>query len=255
MPTYDHFQENTKRYQFFQKIVSGKVLDISYGKSLSFHASKILLDGNATEIWHHDISDPFTIQVRKKNEINNIEFNLLKNLIIEKNFFDFIISTESLQYQNGIFNSIDSIFDILKDDGKLIIIVTNKEVTALVNYRTSYDLPQKLFSLTEFVNILKTKFENIEIFSQRLINEKDLAEKNFFRFYKFKFSILKFLKNISLKIDKNQKFYTKFIQPQKKKSTQNSTMTSVSLELIPITNSHKPLFLIAICSKKLTNSS
>jgi len=251
MPTYDHFLENVKRYQFFKKIVSGKILDISYGKSMSFHASKMLLDGNANEIWHHDISEPSNMQIRKKNETNDIKFNLKKNFILEKNYFDYIISTESLQYRTGIFNSVNSLFDILKDDGTLLIVITNKDVTSSINHRTSYDSPEIQFSQIEFVNLLKTKFTNIEIFSQRLVTTQDLTEKKLSKFYKSKFSIQKFSKNILLKIDKKQKFYTKFIQPRKKKSTQTPYSIPTLLEPVPFKNSHKPLFLIARCTKKI----
>jgi SAM-dependent methyltransferase len=249
MPTYDYFQENIKRYTFFKSISYGKVLDISSDKSICFHASQILLDGDATEIWHHDISEPSSIEIRKKDKVNNIEFNLKNDFIPEEQFFDCIITNESIQYEHGIFNKIDNILKVLKDDGILIIITTNKDVTSFLNFRTLYDYPQTEFTSTEFTGILKSRFSDIEVLCQRSINKNEFTQQNVFKFLKFKYKMQKLLKNIILKIDKNQKFYIDFVQPLKA-INQKSTNVVHNYEITRFQKEKNPLFLIAVCKKK-----
>jgi len=249
MPTYDYFQENIKRYRFFKSISYGKVLDISSGKSICFHASQILLEGETTEVWYHDISEPSCIEIRKKDQSNNIELDLKNNFIPEEQFFDCVITNESIQYKHGIFNEIDNVLKVLKDDGILIIITTNKDITPSLNFRTLYDCPETEFTSAEFINILKNRFSDIEILCQRLIDKNELAQKNNFRFLKFRFKIQKLLKTILLKIDKNQKFYINFVRSLKNYN-ENSTYDIPNYDIIQFQKEQNPLFLIAVCKKK-----
>ena len=253
MPTYDFFRENIARYEFIKNFSNGKILDITFGKSLSYHAARILLEGNATEVWHCDISnDPCSFEKRTITDKQTIQFELIKKQISEK-FFDCVISTESIQYESGNFNTLDKILNVLKDNGILIILVTNKDISSQVNFRTNYDLPQKEFLKDEFEKILKRQFSNVEIFSQRLINKNDLKQKKLYSFHRFQTKIRLLLENILLKLDNKQKLYIKFIQPVQRTRLNQKLKhdDAINYEPIIFQKIHNPLFFIGVCSEKI----
>ena len=252
MPTYDFFRENIARYEFIKKFSNGKILDITFGKSLSYHAARILLEGNATEVWHCDISNnPCSFEKRTITGKQTIQFELIKKQISEK-FFDCVISTESIQYESGNFNTLDKILNVLKDNGILIILVTNKDISSQVNFRTNYDLPQKEFLKDEFEKILKRKFSNVEIFSQRLINKNDLKQKKLYSFHRFQTKIQLLLKHLLLKLDNKQKLYMKFIQPMRQVNNQKLKRNdAINYDPIIFQKTHNSLFFIGVCSEKI----
>ena len=55
------FLDSKLRYQFSNKYVKGKVLDYNFSSHMAYSGSKILLDSDATEVWHHNISEKNTI--------------------------------------------------------------------------------------------------------------------------------------------------------------------------------------------------
>jgi len=252
MPTYDFFRENIARYEFIKNFSNGKILDITFGKSLSYHAARILLEGNATEVWHCDISNnPCSFEKRTITGKQTIQFELIKKQISEK-FFDCIISTESIQYGSGNFNTLDKILNVLKDNGILIILVTNKDISSQVNFRTNYDLPQKEFLKDEFEKILKRKFSNVEIFSQRLINKNDLKQKKLYSLHRFQTKIQLLLKHLLLKLDNKQKLYMKFIQPMRQVNNQKLKRNdAINYDPIIFQKTHNSLFFIGVCSEKI----
>ena len=252
MPTYDFFRENIARYEFIKKFSNGKILDITFGKSLSYHAAQILLEGNATEVWHCDISNnPCSFEKRTITGKQTIQFELIKKQIPEK-FFDCVISTESIQYESGNFNTLDKMLNVLKDSGILIILVTNKDISSQVNFRTNYDLPQKEFLKDEFEKILKRKFSNVEIFSQRLINKNDLKQKKLYSFHRFQTKIQLLLKHLLLKLDSKQKLYMKFMQPMRQTNNQKLKLNdAINYDPIIFQKTHSSLFFIGVCSKKI----
>ena len=252
MPTYDFIRENIARYEFIKKFSNGKILDITFGKSLSYHAAQILLEGNATEVWHCDISNnPCSFEKRTITDKQTIQFELIKKQISEK-FFDCIISTESIQYGSGNFNTLDKILNVLKDNGILIILVTNKDISSQVNFRTNYDLPQKEFLKDEFEKILKRKFSNVEIFSQRLINKNDLKQKKLYSLHRFQTKIQLLLKHLLLKLDSKQKLYMKFMQPMRQTNNQKLKLNdAINYDPIIFQKTHSSLFFIGVCSKKI----
>ena len=252
MPTYDFFRENIARYEFIKKFSNGKILDITFGKSLSYHAAQILLEGNATEVWHCDISNnPCSFEKRTITDKQIIQFELIKKQISEK-FFDCIISTESIQYGSGNFNTLDKILNVLKDNGILIILVPNKDISSQVNFRTNYDLPQKEFLKDEFEKILKRQFSNVEIFSQRLINKNDLKQKKLYSFHRFQTKIQLLLKHLLLKLDNKQKLYMKFIQPIRQVNNQKLERNdAINHDPIIFQKTHNSLFFIGVCSEKI----
>ena len=139
----------------------------------------------------------------------------------------------------------------------LIIRFTNKELSSKINFRIDYnDLPITEFSKNDIDILLENKFSNIDFFSQRLIDNNDLQTKNSELFTKFQLKVESLLKDILLKLDKKQKFYIKFIQgdhwqPKKTIFSKNITIDPTIFEPVPYNKSHKPLFLIAMCSKKI----
>ena len=159
---------------------------------------------------------------------------------------------ESIQYESGNFNTLDKILNVLKDNGILIILVTNKDISSQMNFRTNYDLPQKEFLKDEFEKFLKRKFSNVEIFSQRLINKNDLKQKKLYLLHRFQTKIQLLLKHLLLKLDNKQKLYIKFIQPVRQVNNQKLKHDdAINYEPIIFQETHNSLFFIGVCSEKI----
>lgn len=256
MSNFEYFTEETEKYNFIKNYLHGNILDVTNGTFFSYTASKLLFSNeNINEIWNFDITNSeknFSCRRFSKNKI----YLETKNDLPEK-YFDFVISSNSIEFSPNSSSHIDFLSQLLTDTGMLIIRFTNKELSSKINFRIDYnDLPITEFSKNDIDILLENKFSNIDFFSQRLIDNNDLQTKNSKLFTKFQLKVESLLKDILLKLDKKQKFYIKFIQgdhwqPKKTIFSKNITIDPAIFEPVPYNKSHKPLFLIAMCSKKI----
>ena len=186
----------------------------------------------------------------RKNLGEKIYFELKNSA--PKKYFDFIISSNSIEFSPNSLEHIDFLSSLLNDSGVLIIRFTNKQFSSKINFRIDYDdMPIIEFSKNDIENLLQKKFLNINFFSQRLIDDNELLKQKFKIFSKFQIRSRLFLKNVLLRLDKKQKFYTKFIQSNKNKLLKHNLINKTNFKPIPYENTHKSLFLIAMCSKKI----
>ena len=93
-----------------------------------------------------------------------------------KEFFDCVISSETIQHSKNPEEEIDLYYNILKNDGKLIISTSNREAPKKIKDIQSEDMEIKEFSKDEFTDLLSKRFQNIEIFSQRIITQSEIQD-------------------------------------------------------------------------------
>ena len=73
--TGDIYREQIPRYTLAKKIVSKKILDITYGKYMDYFKSELFLDNEATEIWSLDLLDNEQyLTLRQLNDKKKIQF-------------------------------------------------------------------------------------------------------------------------------------------------------------------------------------
>lgn len=251
----DIYKEQTARYNFSSKLVSGKVLDITYGSFMSYQGAKILLSENATEVFSYDImDDDIQCSKRKLNAKNYIEFVPIFNIEFDDGYFDAIISTESIQYSKDPKLMIEEYYRLLKRDGVLIISTANKDGVNTLYGKSVEGWDDSIFKQKEFLQILKKTFSNIELFSQRLIPKSEIIEKRFNLIIKLIIHIRKILSTLLLKFDKKSNFYQSYLQKNIVKMNSsiekmNKNILNVDYNPIKFEISHNPLFFIAICRK------
>ena len=106
------------------------------------------------------------------------------------------------------------------------------------------------FSKTEFIELLGTKFSKIELYSQKLITQKQVVDKkmNFLFILKIKMRFI--LSTILLKFDKDSNFYAKYLKEKNKKyQNMEGKLNTEEYTIIPYNEKHNPLFFIAVCHK------
>ena len=159
--------EHLHRYAFASELVKNKtVLDIASGEGYG----SALLSKVAKEVVGVDISEQAVNHaVKKYKEINNLSYRVGKcqSIPCEENYFDAVVSFETLEHiieQKEFFSEIKR---VLKKDGLLIISTPNKKI---YSDERNYDNPYHLLELNEheFLSLLNSNFRYTHIFGQRL---------------------------------------------------------------------------------------
>ena len=153
------------RYLIASKFVKNKiVLDIACGEGYG----TFILSKKAKKIWGADIDKNTIEQARKKyqnKKINFIQANAT-DLPFEKNFFDVIVSFETIEHlskENGI-KFLTQIKKTLKKGGTLILSTPNKERTLFSSYKNVFHLYE--YYQDELVDMLKKYFDNVVVYDQ-----------------------------------------------------------------------------------------
>lgn len=242
--------EQEARYKFASKIVTGKVLDISYGKFMAYYGAKILLDGGASEVWNYDISNEKSLDVRKYHN-GNIQFqHFNKNMLDEK--FDSIILFESAYMMHDLSSNINNFSQMINDNGVFVISVFNREFNDTYYFSNIKNVEG--FTKNQFSIMLTNIFPNVTFYSQLLPLKTDLFV-IVLHYYSFmKQLIRKTMGSILLIFDKKSTFYK--IRLQKSISRVNKLSENIydrifdkKYEPILFEDNHKPTYFIAICKK------
>lgn len=229
-------KNNIFRYNFIKKFLNGKIFDHQQNTFTTYTSAKILLENNVSEVYSSNNLKSKEKNLRKYNKKLEIDFSIkiIKNY---KNYFDSIISFENITKKNFSEN-IENYFEGLKENGILIISVLN-------NVQNENDINK--FTLDELKKLMNLKFKILEVYSQRFI-QKPVNEKNT-NMEKIRTE----LSNVLKKIDKNRKFYIKYLQKNISKiDSYNENLKQIPNEdYIPIKydKNHEPMYLILICRK------
>lgn len=226
------------RYKYFKNFLYGKIFDHQSNFNTTYTSSKILLENNINQIFSsNDLS--FNEIFCRKIINDKIFFFTSKNNNFEL-FFDHIISFENLTKEN-VNKNLDVYYYILKYDGTLILGIKN---------RRDDNNSEIEFFLDEIKEIISQRFQIVDIFSQRFI-EKPNKLKSESMIFNIRNIISYFLK----RIDRNRKFYIKYIQ----KEMQKIDLKSINNKIIPDEDyipkkkevAIEPLYYIFICRKYL----
>ena len=129
----DYYREQKFRYEFAKTFAKGRTLNISYLFKTEYSGSKILLD-SASEVWHHNSdTDNNELIIRTIENDNLIKIQKSNFDKISNKFFDTIISFEAIQYAKDPEKQINDYFDLLTNDGILIISTANKNTYYFYN--------------------------------------------------------------------------------------------------------------------------
>ena len=112
----DIYNEQISRYEFASRFSSGLVLDYTYGSLTSYHCSKILLDNGSKEVYSYDMLSDQELSHRMYGLNNEVEFNLVKKDSLKDSFFDYIISSETIQHENNPEYIINYFHNLLKEN-------------------------------------------------------------------------------------------------------------------------------------------
>lgn len=249
MILYDAYKKQQARYEFAAKYCSGLTLDYTFASIMLYHGSKILLDNGSREIYTYCISDNIHECSRRSYDSNGkIIYSLVENNHSHKNkSVDCIHYSEITNEGTVSKEKINYFYNILNENGVLIISTLNRNNKSLIFDNThNYEF----FSKKEFMQLLETKFSKIELYSQKLITQKEVIDKKLILLLVMKNKLRFLLSTILLKFDKKSNFYNKYLKIKNKKY--ENTTGNLNIEKytpIPYNKKHNPLFFIAVCYK------
>lgn len=166
--------DHVARYNFAGRYVKGKiVLDISCGTG---YGSCILYSNRAKKVIGIDISKKVINFARTKYERKGLEFNIgnILNIDIHDNYFDLIVSFETIEHITNQKRALLEIQRVLKPNGLLLISSPNRKLTSPLK---SFDEPPNNpfhvieYTMKEFTRLIRNYFEIIEVYGQRGINK------------------------------------------------------------------------------------
>ncbi|KER07006.1 glycosyltransferase protein [Marine Group I thaumarchaeote SCGC AAA799-E16] len=239
-----HRQQKTK-YDFSKEYVSGKILDITYGKYFDYEKSRLLLENGAKEVWSFDLLEKTKHIALREKYNDKIIFKLKNKDELETKIFDSIIAFNII----SVSNDVEQIMKFISEH----LILNGVAIFSIVNDDDSFDfsnnsLPGEIhiFSKTEFENILKKFFNEITFFSQgTILHNKPVKE--------HKNMIKLLLRNFFLKSVNRLDFYLKYVRPMQisiEKSHREIKQKSLKkYDIFPFETKHKPEFILAVCKK------
>lgn len=162
--------EHLERYYTASRYVEGKiVLDAACGEGYGSH----ILAQTAKSVIGVDLDiDAVTNAQKKYSDLNNLQYvqgSIEKLDFIEDNTIDVVVSFETIEHvpEDIQRKFISEIYRVLKKDGILIMSSPNKkEYTDRYNFHNKFHVHE--LYVEEFVELLKTKFKNINLYRQYL---------------------------------------------------------------------------------------
>ena len=262
----DIYREQYAKYNFASTFVSGRILDITYGKYLDYSKSELLIKNGIEEIWSLDIlNDDVFLTLRRLDNDGKIIYQIKDKKELNKIKFDTVLAFNILSTTDNIDNTLKLIFDCLSTNGNAII--------SIINYKTSLKIHNdlvtsdlKFIRKEDFEKRLQVFFKNISFFSQGNMDAK-IQEKPSIKIQRdagikiqeYVKSIFKRkLREFFLKSEKRTIFYIKYIQPKQRlirKFRNDRKKKKEELKdynVIPYLNGQKPLYIIALCRNNLS---
>lgn len=246
------FLDSKLRYEFSNQYVKGKVLDYNFTSHMAYYGSRILLESNAREIWHYNMSEKnIMCTIRKYDQNGSIDYNLIENAEFTENSFDSLVSFDSLLFAKNRIDTLKTFNYILKSDGLAIISIPNLRLFDYPIYK-KLDIEKNYFK-EDFFNDLEKYFET-ELYTLKFKNESDkklnlgskiVNEPQLFLLN----SVKKPGKFLASKIDKDFNFFDLHLKNKYIKLTDyEKKKLSKQLEIIPSKNKDDSdsLYYIAI---------
>ncbi len=246
------YKEQKYRLDFIKPFSKGIVLNNNYLLNTEYSYAKELLDNGCNQVWHKNTDVPNKVNLRYIDENNSIKFKKFDTYKFDDQFFDTIISFETIQYDKNPEEKINEYHKLLNDDGILVISTSNKNMTSFLN--PSEPDTSTEFSKDMFLELLKKKFSTIDLFSQRNILDKNSIQAS--TTVDNPMSKLKTAaKNVLLKLDPNSNFYRLHLQKtvlsmREKRQKNYFDQHNPTFVPIPYETEHSPLYFIAVCRKK-----
>jgi ubiquinone/menaquinone biosynthesis C-methylase UbiE len=159
--------EHLHRYVCIQELCSNKiVLDVACGEGYG----SAILSQKAKSVFGVDISEVAINHASNNYKFKNLKFikgNAIK-LDFENNYFDLVVSYETLEHFDNHEDFLIEIKRVLKKDGILIISTPDKlNYTDMQGYHNPYHV-KELYK-DEFTNLINNHFNYLHLFSQNFI--------------------------------------------------------------------------------------
>ena len=246
-----------ERIKFSKNYTQGKILFCSHGINTQYSVSKSLITSISQEVWHYDLSLNENVTIRRLTKNNSIDFEQgPKFSQIPEKSFDCIVSFEELQYQKNPKQIIERYSKLLKNDGMLIISTPNsKQIVGSIET----DLEKLGFSKNELLQLIKSVFPDIQVFSQRNVSRKEQVQKDIKIFddvfSKFKIGTKKILNTV----DRKQNFYKLYLQKsviqlRNTKHNLKQKILDIDNSVVPFSELDNPTTFLLICKKTSLNS-
>lgn|GEM_PF-904679 len=246
------YQSEVERIKFAKSYAKGKVLFCTHGVNTQFFCSKLLLNSESKEVFHHDSFYPNeNLGIRKLNNNNSIDYEIGPKINeIQEKTFDCIVSFEEIQYRKNPLSVFKLYNSLLKDNGTLILSTINKD--AMHQYMTTNETFG--FNKEDLLEILKNFFLDISIFSQKIPSNFQSKQKSLTSIGNIFSVIRKSSKKILQTVDKNENFYKLHLQKsilkiRNTKEQLNDKIFENSYVPIPYEKSHMPLNFVLLCKK------
>jgi hypothetical protein len=254
------FLENEYRYLFVSQFKPKIIFNFKKNTIFDYSGSKLLLENGASQIIScNEINSVRRYSSRKISENQSIDFKLLNNKINLKNEnIDTILSFESIESKYFFNKIINEFYPILSKNGIFILSVFNSECI-----KTSSN-EKKGLTKKELEDILKQKFENVTIYSQKFLTKKEIKEINssltlfseeLSVIHTKNISLIKKIRNICANIfqyfDKTNTIYVKYLQKTilKIDMTVDEKIEKSKYMPVLLDSDDVPLFYIAVCKK------
>lgn len=229
-------QEHYNRYKFAENFVSDKnILDIACGEG----EGACLLSKSAKSVVGVDIRNDAINFAKKHCHYGNADFKVgdATNLLIEDNFFDGVVSFETIEHlnKNDQYRFLSGLKRVVKPNGFLIISTPDKRSWRKMGL--SWDDHLHELDYKEFNDMLEQYFLVKEYFGQGMIIRTSLLK----RAIRHSLNFLKQIDFLNLR-------YHIFSQEKRKKVDSLTSVVSVNAEVYKLDPQKDiPVTIIAIC--------
>ncbi len=228
------------RYVTAAKYVKGKsVLEVGCGPGLGLGYLK---EQGASRVVGSDVN-PNSIEIAKTSYLNeDIELNVFSadSIPYDDSVFDTVLLFEVMFYFEDVDKCLSEISRVLKDGGKLVLCIPNKDVPSFIPSQFSY----KYYSPEELKVLLKKYFGDVQIYGAFKIRNNVVKTARSLRI-----QLAKVL-NLFPKSQEFKNVLKKYLMGQSLKLRNRLNPVEISYEMIKIQGQNSDYKLLySICSK------